>query len=446
MTHSLTKNSHYPLLVALVAAAPGLAFAQVLPEEDEDKPAFVFGGNIFIEGRYVQNASRTPVEANEIDEVQATYGAKINAALSREIVALKADYNFYQNEFSEGTQQDRFIRTGRSSFMLGTDKTFYELVAAHSTQRFLLDPSGPAILANTDQRDITTVSPLLRLRPGSRNSIEIAGHFADIRYKELDINDSERVGYGVDWYRRMSPIHTFGVRWMDNEVDYLHADAADYQYRRAAVSFQAELRLLKYSLELGANEALPDQGGQFDGVYYDVAITYGRYRNSWALTARQNITDTSIGNANDPFFSEGITSDVSNLIQDQLERSSYGFLWRSDFLCGLCDVSLRAGYERESYFNVVTEDNEEVFMGTTLSYRLRQSVRLDLGLDHRQRFFSEGGRSGDYSDSSLVVALDVSPIFRHFQTRYWYELEHRRPEQGDYYFTNSVGVTLAYGF
>ena len=446
MINLLLKKHRYPLLVALVAAAPGPAFSQILPEEDEDKPAFTFGGNIYIEGRYVQNASRTPVENNEIDEVQTTYGANINTALSREIVTLAADYNFYQNEFSEGTQQDRFIRTGRSSFILGTDTTFYQLTAAHSTQRFLLDPSGPAILSNTDQRDITTVSPLLRLRPGSLNSIEIAGHFADIRYKELDINDSERLGFGVDWYRRMSPIYTFGVRYMENEVEYVNVNTANYRYRRAAISFEAELRLLNYTLELGGNEALPDQGGKFDGLYFDFTAVYGRHRNSWAFTARQNITDTSIGNANDPFFSEGITSDVSNLIQDQLERSSYGLLWRSDFLCGLCDLSLRTGYERENYFHVVTEDNEEVFLGTTLSYHLRPTARLDFSLDHRQRFFAEGGRSGDYSDSALTVALDVSPVFRHFETRYWYELEHRRPDQGDYYFTNSVGVTLAYGF
>jgi hypothetical protein len=434
------KNRFCQLLLAGAAATPTLTMAQV-----EDEQVVRFGGTLYAEMRYLQNASRTPIEEQEVDEAQARYGANLMASIERELVELAADYNLYQNEYAENTQQDRFIRTGQSSIVVGTEKTFYQLEAAHSTQRFLANPAGPTILSNTDQRDITTVSPLLRLQPG-HNSISVVGHYADIRYKEMDNNDSERIGAGITLLRKASPIYTYGLSALENHVDFAVGDAADYKYRKAAFVFDAQLRLLRYEIEVGANEAVPDSGPSVDALYYDLSFVYGRYRNSWQFTAERNITDTSLGNANDPFFSEGITSDVSTVVQDHLERRSFGFIWRSDFLCERCDVSLRAGYEDERYFEITTEDEEEVFGGVALGYRLRPSITLDVLLDHRQRDFADGGRNADYDESALTVALDTSEIFRYLTARYWVRHERRDPISGNGYSTNAVGVTLAYEF
>ena len=429
-------------LALLLAAAPQALLAQVQEEEEEQLASY--GGVIYVESRFVDNALRS-VSDRKVTEFQAEYGADIWARVERELVNLSADYQFYQNEYLEDSQEDRFIHTGQSALVLGTENTFYQLDLGHSTQRFLADPGGPVILSNTDQRDITTVSPLLRLRPG-RNSISIRGHYARVVYKETDFNNSERIGYSVNWLRDVTPIHSIGVDYMENDVEYEVNSDGDYLYRRGAFIVAAELRLLQYSLQLGANEVEPVTGRAVDGLYYDLAVAYGSYRNTWSFTAQQNITDTSLGNANSPFFSEGITTDVSRFVQDQLERTSYGLAWRSDFLCGRCDLTVRAGYEDESYFNVLTENRIEKFGGLSLSYRLRPSTNLEFILGHTRRDFAEGGRSEDYRQSTAVVALDFESVLRYFETRLWYGYENREPDVGLNYVVNSVGITLGYVF
>ncbi len=428
-------------LALLLAAAPRALLAQVQEEEEQ---VASYGGLIYVESRFVDNALRS-VNDNKITEFQVEYGADVWARVERELVDLSADYQFYQNEYLEDSQEDRFIHTGQSALVLGTENTFYQLDLGHSTQRFLADPGGPVILSNTDQRDITTVSPLLRLRPG-RNNISIAGHYARIIYKETDFNNSERIGYSVNWLRDVTPIHSIGVDYMENEVEYEVNSNGDYLYRRGAFIVSAELRLLQYSLQLGVNEVEPVMGRAVDGLYYDLAVAYGSYRNTWSFTAQQTITDTSLGNANSPFFSEGITTDVSRFVQDQLERTSYGLAWRSDFLCVRCDLTIRAGYENESYFNVFTENRVETFGGLAFSYRLRPSTNLELTFGHTEREFAEGGRSQDYRQSTTIVALDFESVLRYFETRLWYGYENREPDVGLNYVVNSAGITLGYAF
>ena len=428
-------------LALLLIATPQMLLAQTQEEEDQ---VASYGGVLYVESRFVDNALRT-VDDNKITEFQGEYGADVWASIERELLTLSADYQFYQNEYLEDTQEDRFIHTGQSALVLGTENTFYQLDLGHSTQRFLADPSGPVILSNTDQRDISTVSPLLRLRPG-RNNISIAGHYARVVYKETDFNNSERIGYSVNWLRDVTPIHRIGVDYLENEVEYEVNSSGDYRYRRSAFVLAAELRLLQYSLQLGVNEVEPVVGRVVNGLFYDLAVVYGSYRNTWTFTAQQNITDTSLGNANSPFFSEGITTDVSRDVQDQLERTSYGLAWRSDFLCIRCDLTVRAGYEDEDYFNVMTENRVETFGGLALSYRLRPSTNLEFILGHTRREFAPDGRSEDYRQSTAVVALDFESVLRYFETRLWYEYENREPDIGLDYVVNSVGVTLGYVF
>lgn len=441
--HSLPPVLAATLAISL-AMTPQVVLAQNEQREGEEQQPY-FGGVLYVESRLVDNASRTADDNQKITEAQAEYGADVWARIDRELVALSADYQLYQNEYFEDTQEDQFIRTGQSALVIGTENTFYQLDLGHSTQRFLADPAGPDILENTDQRDISTVSPLLRLRPG-RNRISVAGHYAHIVYKETDINNSDRTGYSVSWIRDVSPIHSIGFDYMENEVEYEVNNTGDYRYRRGSFVFSSELRLLQYTVQIGSNEVEPVVGSVVDGLFYDVAITHGNHRNTWTFTAQQSITDTSIGNANNPFFSEGITSDASRLVQDQLERTSYGLAWRSNFLCFRCDLTIRAGYEDEGFLNITTENRIETFGGMALRYRLRPSVNLELILEHTKREFAEDGGSDNYRQSTAVVALDIVPVLRYFETRFWYEYGERRPDIGFSYAVNAVGVTLGYVF
>lgn len=429
-------------VMALAIIMPQLVLAQ---ETEDEERNIRYGGTLYLDALYMQNASRTPVEENQVDEPQTRYGTNLFGSVNTDQIELSADYDFYQNDYYEDTQRDRFIRTGRSELVLGTENTFYQLDVAHSTQRFLTDPTGPSTLENTDQRDIVSVSPLLRLRPGA-NNISVAGHYSNIVYKETDINDSERVGFGIDWNRRISPLYSIGLGYLENEIDYELGDTGDYTYRRAAFTFASNLRLVSYRLEIGANEAEPLEGEAVDGVYYDFELLYGRPSNTWSLTAQRSITDTSLGNANNPFFSEGITSDVSRNIQDRLERRSVGANWRSDFLCYRCDLSLRAGYEDERYFTTSSENRSEHFVGSILRYRLRPSVSLNFSLEYTFRDFEDGGLSRDYNVVDAMVAVEFDPFLRYFHTQVWYEHERRIPVSGSQYYTNAVGITLAYDF
>lgn len=435
------KHNKISWIFLLAPVIPGFAFAQ----EGETEQQAIFSGALYVEARNVQNANRTVVEASQVTEVQTEYGARLAAAIDRELIELSAEYRFAQYNFSESTQEDRFIYTGQSALIFGTQNTWYQLEIEHSTQRFLVNPIGPTILANTDQRNITTASPRLRLQPGN-NNIVIAGHYADIRYEEIDLNNSQRMGVSLAWLREASPLYTYGVRVLQNDVDYEFSTAADYTYRRASVVFNAELRLLDYTLQIGANEAVPEVGSSVSRLFYDLEINYNHYSNSWFLTAQRSITDTSLGNANNPFFSEGITADVSSMVQDQLERSSYGIGWRSKFPCPLCEVAIRAGYEEEEYFTVTAENQSEIFVGTTFSYLLRPSITLEFSLNHRRRDFAEVERYDDYRESTAIAAVDITPVFRYFAMRFWGEYENRNPEAGASYSSRALGITLAYEF
>ena len=419
MVNSSRIRAH---IVSLACAASyfftALSYAQA-PVRDDDE----FVAEIFYTPQYVKNATGTVVEAEEVDEVQHEYGASITGQWLSAITELGLDYQHTDTRYNKESQPDGTFRDGESRFILGNDTTYYHLTMEHSIRRVLRAPgAATAVLENSEERQISRVVPMLRARINRANSLALAYSFTDVRFEDTEENSSKRYGLQFQYLRDVSPSMDASLRLGNNNVDYTVGDNADYDENFANIGVTVERRFIAYSLRAGVTEITPEVGEKEKSTTFDLRLTGDLAGNLFDVFGSRSISDSSVGNGNDAFFSEGVSFDGGGSDRDQIVRTAVGLSWDYEYLCSRCVLAVSIGREQADYLNLSENDSEQRFVDASLGYQMRRDLSV---------LFSYRNTDTKFTDDTAVQAdatNTVSRIELSYQVNRMFELslQHER--------------------
>lgn len=232
-------------------------------------------------------------------------GVDFNADIEGNIYAATADYNASNITFIENTQQDRNFLIGTSNFRLGSETGRLNLNLTHSRQLASIQRFGATNLDNTEQRDILSAVPTLRLQPNRRDTFTLSGSYTETAYNTPDtfeedsVNlrpDSSQIGQNFLWNRALSPISTFSLLASRNvsEVDGVDVD---FEYEQLMLTYASNLRVLNYSIGVGYNRAT-FLSEQFSSPSGELSAEYENGAHALEFGFISQITETSQGNRN----------------------------------------------------------------------------------------------------------------------------------------------------
>lgn len=410
-----------------------------------DNKKIYFNAELGLGVSQVENANRTSREDAEIDEVQtrsefsfsgAYYGGMIHEA--------RAEYQIFQDDFSNDSQQEDSNIVGESSILFGGENTFYDLGASHSSKIFLIDPEAANITNNQDDRDITTFFGTLRAAVGKSNIFSIGGDFTDVSYDEFEINDSTREIIYLGYTRNVNEITTAGLTLSASNTDFDFNDATDYKYKRAAIFISRTLRRLDYSIFLGKyffeSTASSDED---DGAYGQIDVNYDTGTAKFFVHAERDITDTSLGNSNNT-FSSAVSADGRISEQDQILRKYVRAGMNFGLLCGACRFQVDIGREDELYFNLIDESSKSNFINFLASYQPLRMLTLSISARYNDFSYSMRENSNDYDYKILRASASFAEIRRKLNVEFFLELLERKFDVGDGYESYSLGLNIKY--
>ncbi|MDX9874545.1 MAG: hypothetical protein RBS88_06510 [Spongiibacteraceae bacterium] len=391
------------------------------------------------------NARRSSDE--KISELQEQVALEVGGVHAGERVTANFRYRAERWFFSEDSQSDRTSLEGLASVRWEQieQALFWDL--EHSRKDVLRDNALVDIQENRDERDLTTLSPLLVLRLTDVDLLQARLNYTLVTYREAEDLDSERYGGSLSWLHYLSPTDFFSVTAESSEVDFDSRLQEDYRYDALTLAYSAQLARISYTVTVGYNSADRDRSGDFSGPIYGLDVRFNDGLNEWYAHLDSRITDSSLGDANRSIF-EGINVNDTTLGRaDVMKKTLMEVGVESQAICSVCRVGAAIFFDREDY-DTQPRDNDEYGIELDGTYRLSQQSALRAS--YRFRSISYSGSNNprsDYDQHEYLLEYN-----RRITNNFSGEIYVGRSERdgsgqfGQSYDENIVGIRLSYKF
>ncbi|BCD98063.1 hypothetical protein [Marinagarivorans cellulosilyticus] len=380
---------------------------------------FVVTAELDIEA--VDNPTNESENELKIKENQSTASVVLDGELIGRYARFISDASYEVRRYSKQKDQNHDLFLGSAELELGEDGGRVFGRVAHSAQEQLILLSLGDTPDNLDRRRITSATLGARLGRRGANRFTVYANLAEMRLDTTTENDSSRAGGGLSYSRQVSPLSTFGVELSGYTLDYINTDDPSFDYRRASLSWNTELRKLNYAIQVGQNSIGSEEDDS--APYYDLSLEYDNSVHQVSMLFRQWLTDTSQGSEN------GDLGDVSGPdgrlgVNDQYKRRDASVEWKFSSLCGRCTTALGIGAEREDYRRETQLDSQESFAQVQLSYKARRTLSVDLSYEYRDVSFLLD--TDDYDQISARAGLAWSEVFKHGRLMFYVERKERK--------------------
>lgn len=409
--NSASESSGYCLGLTMCLL---MAFTSMSYGQTETRGNYEFLAEIFVTPKHVDNATGVSSGQEKIRETQTEYGVSLFSLWSSELSEINIDYEYSKTSFSKDSEQEGTFRDGSSSFVVGSEVSFYQISLDHSIQRVLREPNTVAsVLDNSEERQITSVMPLLRARFDEANSLAIAYSFSDVNFEDSKENSSERKAVHFQYLRDVSPITNFLIVMGQTQVDYDLSNSADYEMNTLTVELAVNHRIFSYSLQVGLTRVKPEVGETVTSSTFGLILNSEIVGNRFEVFAERSVSDSSTGSGNDGFFSSQASFDGGSEDQDQLLRTEFGFSWNYDHLCGRCELIASIGKEKSEYFHITENDSAETFFDMRFSYQFSSRLKAATSIRKMKTDFSDpvGRPNSDSQLSNFEVMYTLSRTF-----------------------------------
>ncbi len=405
----VSKDYYLSFIMCLLMAFTSMSYGQTAARGNYEILA-----EIFVTPKNVDNATGVSSGQEKIRETQTEYGASLFSLWTSELSEINIDYEYSKTRFSKDSEQEGTFRDGSSSFVLGNETSFYHLSLDHSIRRILREPNAVvAVLDNSEERQITSVMPLLRARFNEANTLAIAYSFSDVNFEDSRENSSERKSIHFQYLRDVSPITNFVIVMEQTQVDYDLSNSADYEMDSVTAEFGVKHRIFSYTLQAGLSRIKPEEGEAETSSTFGLTLNSEMAGNRFELFAERSVSDSSTGSGNDDFFSSQASFDGGSEDQDQLLRTEFGFGWNYDRLCGRCALIASIGKEKSEYFHLTENDSSETFFDIRFVYQFSSRLKAATSIRKVKTNFPDPvGRLNSKSQlSNFELIYDLNPSF-----------------------------------
>jgi hypothetical protein len=343
-----------------------------------------FEAQIFHISEFSDNADlRFTDEASEREDTTG-FGFSYNRAAKN--WAWSADYEVRKINFdtnSRNPQEDTDEYGGTTSFSGSFFRQRFDLLASHTRENILSNPSDLSLQNNILARDTIVLQPAWNFYKTNADTLSIGAFFHQVNFDDDVIQrssiDSNTEGARFLWSRELSNVSTFSLIAESSETEYKQDNIDDLSYENYQIGYAVELRRLSYRVLVGFNKSSSSTTEELESPSGLAQITYNTGGTQIDLFANFFITDSSRGNQNGISGNNiGETSSEQIGNGDTSIADSYELLTSqlsiTKAVCSRCVTDIRFRYAEEDYSVDEEESQERIDIIWGFSYRVTPSI------------------------------------------------------------------------
>lgn len=338
---------------------------------------------------------------NKITEQQDTLGVTALHSQESSRSQLDIDYSLNYRNYQKKSQESQLQVNGSSTahFDITSNSDAW---LSHSAKETLDSPGQPQLSSNTDNRHITVAGVNVYSSKGDYNTLTLSPSITDIHFRDNSDIDSTRKGIQLNWHRNATPITQLGITGLHQNINY--AQGEDGKYDKANLNITRKLRQLSYHAEVGYNQINTSFGQRLSSPFVSFSVELDSGIHSITAKYNNSISDTSLGNQNDP-LSNGIDGNRNSL--DLFEQQQLYINHKHNQICRKCTTVITYNWLKENYQTEPLSDVREQGLSLVFKYNISPLNSLSwLARMESTDFFNRINE--DYQQTNLIITYDIT--------------------------------------
>lgn len=357
-----------------------------------------------------QNSNPDNLRSDEDQESEAEYAGRlgVKGEVENRFARWSSDLRYEARRYSDHESRNYELLLGQADLSLGGERSRFTGGVSYTAQEQLINPLAGRTPQNVDFRTVFSAVAALNLGKPS-NRLTAYGNAAIAQYDLSNDLESYQYGGGGRYQRATSKTSLFGIDVGGYSLDYKDNPQVSFDYYRASISWQQQLRRLEYNIALGTNTIARLENST--SPYYEALATWREPGNQFTLNFRQWMTDTSQGAGRSEWGA--ISGNDGRLtIVDQYTFQDASVAWMSSLLCGRCRSTVRLTWQSEDYERFREEDNIEVLGEIDFRYQARPQLMLAFNAQASDYTSDPVDSNGDYQEQRFGVSAKWSRLAR----------------------------------
>ena len=332
---------------------------------------------------YETNALNDPL--NEQDDVAMIYGLEFGLEHRGSSFDFGGNYEVSYRDYIDELNEDETLFVGTSNLVWRVQPGFFEWNFSHSRENSRRDVLAVNTPDARENREVISTQPVFFFRKNTSDQIIVSARYVNVNMETAEGNDSERWGGSIGWRRLLSSVSQLSLNTEYSQVDF-QAQGADYDMVRVFGDYSAQLRVLDYSIQVGATQVDRDVGSSITAEFFRFEAVVEQRSHQYTLVLLDELTDTSIG-LSDVNFALNIdnrTFDEAEIFDgaDLLTQKQVQFFYEGNIFCDSCAFAFNIGYLDLDYENTDRQE-KSILAGTSLRYGYSKNLDLTLGVNYQ---------------------------------------------------------------
>lgn len=317
---------------------------------------------------------------NEVDETLATAGFVVNAEeLGRLSYSVNGDVSYV--EYLDDTFDSEVVGglNGSLNYQFVPDRFSWTFEDTYGQAQ--LNPFRPDTPDNRESVNFFSTGPNASLPMGTRTFFDIGGRYSDARYEDSAL-DNTRIGGNAALRRQLTSSSLVALGVQADEIEYDDVDTK-YDVQNAFLRYAVDTSRTRLAIDAGVTEL--DRDGETDNGTL-LRLDFAREVSSAArftLSAGQRFSDAS-----DVFSALQRRSSIDREASPT-EGTSDAFKYRFatagvGFEKNRTDISFNVGFSQERYLEEIERDREYIDYSLQIGRRLSRSLRASIAARWRE--------------------------------------------------------------
>ncbi len=320
------------------------------------------------------------------------------------------EYSAERSDYTDDVQEDETAVNGRAALRWNAAPRLLDVLVQHEISQTQTDLRTANTANNRERRSVLTggVDGYVHLSPV--DSFVLRPRYSEVRFGESTQSDSTRANADLVWQHELSAVSKLNLQGGAGRVRF-DDSRQDYDSQSAQLGYETTLARLSYSLSAGMMKFERDELDDVNGNSLHASLDYHATSFDVGGNLVRELTDSSIGLAQNSFTLPNFTANDSNFDQvDVLQRSQLDLFWRQR-LSAVTALNFGIGGTRDDYEESLRDQD---MYYAQIEYRYTVNSYWSLGLlgRHARTRFLDDPQDMEHKDTIYTASVQY-----HFSPR-----------------------------
>ena len=398
--------------------------------------------SVGVSGEWIDNVFYSSIDRRH--DLVSELSLDLSLQSIQEVNDIALEYSFSHENYLRDSFDNANYMEGTGTFvipLLPRRLSWNSEIASSITLRDSLTPDNPD---NRDQRNSAQTGLDYFVVNTGRNQVSVNGNVSIVRFRESEINNSNRGSVDLSWSHAFSRRTNGGMTCSGEKVDFTEDDA-DYETVVCQVNYARQLANGAVSLDVGKRPVNPPTGRSTKGTSYTFDFSWAFVNSDLSVNVLRDITDTTVGLSGGDFTGgQGpidINTDVRSLTVRKRAEARYNYI-----LSGRDQFGVVVYRDSDDLYDSVLDTDRD---GVDLNYTraISQSLSSNITYSFVRTDYADGSEFSEV-DYENVYNFSLSKAYsRRFQVTGMLEAQTRRaPTEIEEYEVYSVRAEANYTF